>query len=321
MTPKPLVSILCLCYNHEEFLEEALLSVISQDYPNKEIIVVDDFSTDHSVARIEKIIAAHPEICFIRNSLNKGNCISFNEAFKLSKGEFIIDFATDDVLLPGAISHQVEKFLSLPPNYGVVYSDAEVISEKGLFLGYHHKGTHRENFHPEGNIFKEILQRYFICPPTMMIRRAVLQKTGGYDSTLAYEDFNFWVESSREYFYAFIPEVLVKRRVVGNSLSLSFYSRKNPAVFKTTLDVLQKGFRLCNTSEEKQNCVNRIRFELRHAVMMEISEVPNEYKELLIKAGKYDWMSRIYLFISKYRIPVFWLYKILLNYKGVFDKR
>lgn len=321
MNETPLVSIICLCYNHEKFLAEALLSVIRQDYPNKEILVVDDRSTDHSAAEIEKIVAQYPEINFVRNTVNMGNCASFNAAFARSKGTYIIDFATDDVMMPGSITKQVQTFQSLPGTYGVVYSDAEVISEEGNFLGYHHKGTKRESFHPEGDIFKFVLQRYFICPPTMIMRRSVLERSGGYDASLAYEDFNFWVVSSRDFYYAFIPEALVKRRVVKKSFSLSFYTRNNTRLFQTTLLVLNKAYELCRNEEEKKKLAQRVRFEMRHATFMEEFSLASGYRSLLEKLNAFTGTVRVFYFISKTKIRLFWLYKIFLRMKGVYSLR
>lgn len=321
MTEKPLVSIICLCYNHEKFLAEALLSVISQDYPNKEILVVDDRSSDHSVAEIEKIVAQYPEVNFVRNTVNMGNCASFNAAFTRSKGDYIIDFATDDVMMPGMITKQVEKFQSLSSAYGVVYSDAEVISEEGKYLGYHHKGTKRESFHPEGDIFKFVLQRYFICPPTMMMRRTVLERSGGYDASLAYEDFNFWVVSSRDFFYAFIPEAIVKRRVVKKSFSLAFYTKNNMRLFQTTLLVLNKAYHLCRSEEEKKMLTQRVRFEMRHATFMEEFSLAPGYRALLEKLNAFTGAVKFFYFISQTKIRLFWLYKIFLSMKGVYSLR
>ena len=105
---EPLVSIICLCYNHAPFLKEALDSVLAQTYSNLEILVVDDVSTDNSVEVIQGYVHRFPEIRFIRHTKNKGNCASFNEAFQISKGRFIIDFATDDVLHHDRVSRQVE---------------------------------------------------------------------------------------------------------------------------------------------------------------------------------------------------------------------
>ncbi len=321
MNELPLVSVVCLCYNHEKFLEEAILSVVNQEYPNKEIIVIDDFSTDRSVMVIEKLLLQYPEIIFIRNHSNLGNCTAFNSGFERSTGAFIIDFATDDVMMPGKLTRQVEKFLSLPEQYGVVYSEAEVISEDGHFLGYHHKGTSRQDFHPEGDIFRFVVQKYFICPPSMMFRRKVLEASGGYDSSLAYEDFNFWIVSARDFYYAFIEEPLVKRRVVKKSFSLAFYTRNNTRLFNTTLVVLYKAYALCRTPDEFSMLILRTRFEMRHAVLMEEFSLAEGYRNLLVKLNAYDGMSRLFYFLARKKIRLFWMYEVLLKYKGVYEVR
>jgi glycosyltransferase involved in cell wall biosynthesis len=321
MNEYPLVSIICLCYNHEKFLEEALLSAINQEYPNKEIIIVDDFSTDSSVLVIEKLVAQYPEITFISNKHNLGNCQSFNKAFEKSKGAYIIDFSTDDVMLPNKIQKQVDKFLTLPEMYGVVYSEAEIMDEKGVFLAYHHKGTKRASLHPEGDIFIDILRKYFICPPTMMIKRSVLEKSGGYNFGYAYEDFDFWVISSRDFYYGFIPDVLMKKRVVSTSLSLSFFTKNNSKIFQTTLSILTDAFLVCRNEKEFAALAYRIKFEMKHAFLMEEFSTANEYKKLLVKLDSYDKISSFVYFLSSKKIRLFWLYKYLLKYKGFYSLR
>ena len=321
MNNYPLVSIICLCYNHEKFLEEALLSVIHQDYPNKEIIVVDDCSSDASVEKIKELIHQYPEIIFIPNPSNIGNCRSFNHAFEKSKGTYIVDFSTDDVMLPGKIKKQVEKFLTLSDKYGVVYSDAENITETGMHLSYHHQGTRRERLHPEGDVFKDIVRKYFICPPTMMIKRTVLEKSGGYNVELAYEDFYFWVTSARDFYYAFIPEVLVKRRVVVTSLSMSFFTKNNNKVFQSTLMVLNTTYDLCRNEEELHSLSQRTKFEMKHAFFMEVFSVMEGYKKLLIKINSYDKISQLLYFLSVKKIRLFWLYKFVIKYKGFYSIR
>ena len=73
MNYNPLVSIICLCYNHEKFVPLALQSVIDQTYPNIELIIVDDCSNDGSSTAIKEWLRQHPEIVFIENTSNKGN--------------------------------------------------------------------------------------------------------------------------------------------------------------------------------------------------------------------------------------------------------
>ncbi|HWZ23069.1 MAG TPA: glycosyltransferase [Cytophagaceae bacterium] len=321
MNEYPLVSIICLCYNHEKFLEEALLSAINQEYPNKEIIIVDDFSTDSSVLIIEKLVAQYPEIMFISNEHNMGNCQSFNKAFEKSRGTYLIDFSTDDVMLPDKIKKQVDKFLTLPEKYGVVYSDAEIIDEKGAFLAYHHKYTKRALAHPEGDIFIDILRKYFICPPTMMMKRTVLEKSGGYNFEYAYEDFDFWVISARDFYYGFIPDVLMKRRIVSNSLSLSFFTLNNSKTFQTTQSVLADASLLCRNEKEIAALAYRVKFEMKHAFLMEEFSTAKEYKKVLVKINSYDKISSLVYFLSDKKIRLFWLYKYVLKYKGFYSLR
>src|SRR5690606_2392531 len=123
-------------------------------------------------------------------AVNQGNTRAFNQAWHAAKGEFIIDFATDDVLLPNRVTEQVAAFQKLDEAYGVVYSDAEYIDDSGNHVRYHcQRNAAGEviSFAPSGDVFRHLLERYFVCPPTMMMRRRVLEDLNGYDETLAYE--------------------------------------------------------------------------------------------------------------------------------------
>src|SRR5690554_6116465 len=103
---QPLVSVICLCHNHERFLEEAIDSVLDQTYPNIEIIVVDDASTDGSKALLKDICVKN-NLPFIDIAENIGNCAAFNKGFSVAKGKYVIDFAMDDVMMPERIEKQV----------------------------------------------------------------------------------------------------------------------------------------------------------------------------------------------------------------------
>ena len=98
MESNPLVTIICLCYNHSDFVVESLNSVINQDYKNIELIIIDDCSSDNSALVIKQWLKNYPEILFIKNEVNLGNTKSFNKGLQLAKGDYIIDLASDDVL-------------------------------------------------------------------------------------------------------------------------------------------------------------------------------------------------------------------------------
>ncbi|RZK45037.1 MAG: glycosyltransferase family 2 protein, partial [Hymenobacter sp.] len=172
----PLVTIIALCHNHAPFLAEALDSIAAQTYPHLEVWLVDNGSTDGSLGILQAYAAAQPHWRTLFLPENLGNCRAFNAAFRQSQGEFVIDFATDDVLWPARVAQQVAFFAALPADYGMVYSNCEMLTEAGQSLGpYHcHDGPGGLPGQPRpasGWVFSEVLRRYFISTPTMLMRR------------------------------------------------------------------------------------------------------------------------------------------------------
>ena len=100
----PLVSVICLCHNHALFVVEAIESVLEQSYPAVELIIVDDHSVDGSSAVIRNFIKIRNlDVPFVQNSSKLGNCRAFNMGWKMAKGDFVIDLAADDILMPNRI--------------------------------------------------------------------------------------------------------------------------------------------------------------------------------------------------------------------------
>lgn len=261
----PLVSVICLCYNHARFAEEAINSVLNQTYSNVELIVVDDHSMDNSVEIIKETLKGLP-IQFINLESNLGNCTAFNIGLEKAGGDFIIDMAADDVLLPNRIEKGVQIFDSAGVDVGVHFSDAELIDENGATLG-HHSDRFPHTSIPQGDIYLQILSRYFINSPTMMMRRQVFEKLGGYDGSLAYEDFDFWVRSSRNFKYCYSREPLVKQRMLSTSLGQQQY-RFRSSQLKSTLIVCRKAFELNKTRDEHVALKKRILYEARMAILL-----------------------------------------------------
>lgn len=302
---QPLVTIICLCYNHERFLEEALRSVISQSYPEKQIIVVDDASTDNSPALIRKVIGDHPAIEFLPLPHNSGICSAFNRGLALAKGEFIIDFATDDVMMPEKIRRQVEFFSRLDASYGVIFSDAVYINTHGKFVRSHFQHLLSRKLIsriPEGNIYRDVLYRYFIPSPTMMVRRKVFDHLVGYDENLSYEDFDFWVRSARAFRYAFQPEKLMKIRLTERSMSKGWYRRGDPQLYSTYL-VCEKAITLNDGPEDDLALAKRLRYEIRQSVLSENHKEAGLFFRMLNEIGYLDYGSRIMMIISRLRLP------------------
>ncbi|MEP1783048.1 glycosyltransferase [Reichenbachiella sp.] len=288
----PLVSVICLCYNQERFVKEALDSVIGQSYSNIQLIVVDDASTDGSKEVILEWLNNTGDVSFVDLAENAGSTTAFNKGLALAHGDYVIDLAGDDILVPERIERQVNFFDEQSPLIGVIYSNAQYINEEGKELHEHFEDLRLIPF--EGDIYERAIDTYFIPTPTMMIRKKVLDDLGGYDESLAYEDFDFWIRSARKWHYAYQSEVLTLIRKVKGSHSTSFYE-KNDRKLISTLTVCYKILDLNKTNEEVKALIKRLKYEIRHAFLAgkktelsgffllwrKIERIPNHY--LIIK--------------------------------------
>lgn len=312
-----LVSVVCISYNHAFFIEEALFSILQQDYPHIELIVVDDASHDESQAIIRNFFQANTvpfPVKFIFHTENRGNCKSFNEALALCQGKYLIDFALDDVMLAGRISRQVDFFEKCSPQTGIIFSNAEIISETGKFIKYHYATDSAGKTispPPQGKVFRELLQAYFICPPTMMLRKSMLAELGGYDETLAYEDFDLWIRASQNYEFAYQDFVSTRYRKSTQSLSQQFYRKKNNPLLASTLIVLEKAYNYCQTDLDFKMLAKNAEYHQRQCFFTENFGLLKKYNNFLQKPGlkaHRSAVSRFVIFLGKLRIRVSFLY-------------
>ena len=270
MQDKSLVTIICLCYNHEKFVLQSLESAFYQDYPLVEIIIVDDFSTDNSKKIIKKWLIDHPEIQFISNAENLGNTKSFNKALKLAKGDYIIDLACDDVLISNCVSLQTKAFNdSRFKKLGIVYGNAELIYENGEFDSYFFpvndsKKTIKKR--KTGDIYLNVISGgNSICSISSMVKKSVFDDLKGYDENLAYEDLDFWIRASRIYEFDFIDEILIKKRILTTSLGSHFYLKndsKSKKINYSTYLIIKKAILLNKSKTEHKAILKRIHFEM-----------------------------------------------------------
>lgn len=277
----PAVTVICLCYNQARFVKEAILSVLNQTYPHIQLILVDDASTDNSVAVIQEILAEYPVIQFLPLSVNSGNCKAFNEALLLATGEYIIDLAADDLLLPDRVQKGVAALTEARNSFGVNFTDADWIDEGGALL-YRHSDRFPHHTIPQGSIYRNLIQRFFICSPTMMFKREVIDSLGGYDEDLAYEDFDFWIRSSRNFNYCYTPEVLVKKRKVRNSMSQKQFRLFSPQL-RSTFKVCEKILALNRSAEEQKALANRILYEIRVCLRLLHFSLAIRYARLYVR--------------------------------------
>ncbi len=280
MNPK--VSIICLCYNQAKFVELAINSVLNQTYKNIELIIYDDSSQDESQDIIESVIGDSKEILFMKGEENLGNCKAFNRAFQFTTGDYIIDLAADDVLLPNRVEAGINDFLNNDNKYGVHFTNAEFIDENGVVIGKHSE----ENADmPQGDVYIQLIRRYFINPVTMMIRKEVLTELGGYNEALLYEDFDFWIRSSRKWLYLYNPMILSQKREVPNSLSkkqMQFLNKYH----RSTLEVCKTIWELNTKPEEDKALRERVIYEIKRAITSGNFNLVPEFYNIYNKADR-----------------------------------
>lgn len=266
----PKVAVICLCYNHEAYVKETLESVVQQTYKDWELIIVDDASEDNSTEEIAEFIHEHSSypIRSIFNKQNSGNCKAFNKALALTDANYIIDLAADDILLPERLAEGI-KNMEKTPEVAINFSNASYINASGNFLNVHYAvngmGEAIEQV-PSGNVFEDVIRRYFICSPTMMYRGSYLRKAGGYDENLAYEDFDLKIRLARFYPFSYTDKILVQKRVLPTSMSQTQYRRGNKQLNSTYI-ICKKIYSLVQNKEEKLALLSRIAYEAKQALL------------------------------------------------------
>lgn len=170
MNTSPLVTIITPSFNHAQFLENAVESVIKQTYKNIEYIIIDDGSNDNSHDVIVELARKYPLIKYRLYKENKGH-VRLNEAIEMSNGEFISILSSDDWYLPEKIEKQINLFKKLDDSYGVVYS-----------AGYRYYQDTGEMLEPNTNkvmrrgeiLYNLLTEPFFVYPITPLIKKKCL---------------------------------------------------------------------------------------------------------------------------------------------------
>ena len=165
MSDLPLVSIVTPSYNQARFLEATLRSVLEQDYPNMEYLVVDGASTDGSVEIIRRYA---DRLAWWVSEKDSGQSEAINKAFRRAHGEFVGWLNSDDIYLPGAVSAAIKVFQS-HPEAGLVYGDAQAIDADGRPFNLMRTRQYT---------LADLMAFNIICQPAAFMRRSVLEEAG-----------------------------------------------------------------------------------------------------------------------------------------------
>ncbi len=230
----PLVSFIIPCYNHGRYIKDAVDSILAQNYPATEIIVVDDGSTDNSA----EIIRTLPNIKHTWQT-NQGLSAARNTGIKNSTGQFLVFLDADDWLLPGAVKTNVAYLQDNPALAFVSGAHEKVFVEEG----------HTEQVYQEvkADHYRQMLQGNYIgMHATVMYQRWVFDEFR-YDINLkACEDYDLYLNITRKY-----PVLHHANSIAAYRIHTTNMSGNKPMMLATTLLVLDRQVKSLRTSEEK----------------------------------------------------------------------
>lgn len=212
----PLVSIVVPSYNHGRYLKEAIDSILAQDYPHVELIVIDDGSTDDS----PQILASHAGRFHREYQPNQGQVATLNRGWQMSKGDIIGYLSADDVLLPQSVSAAVQ---CLADNLDAVlsYSDFNLLDPESAVV---------RRVNTVECSYRDMAVR-MLCPPGpgAFFRRSAFEKAGlwhtGYKQLL---DFEYWLRLGLHGRFVRIPRVLAGYRVHPGSQTFAASTNIRP---------------------------------------------------------------------------------------------
>lgn len=216
----PIISIITPAYNHESYIQDTIYSVLDQDFPSIEFIIIDDGSTDNTSQKIEEL----GELCknklkcfkFIKQT-NKGVVEALNEGLKNATGDFIYFLASDDIAHKTALSTLYE-FLKDNPEYGLAVGNNDLIDSNGHrcywdqnreCCYWHETATYLSfgdfliqsrrdvNFHSQDfGTYQSLITGNYI-PNGPMIRKNIMDEVGYFSKTAPLEDYFLMLQISK----------------------------------------------------------------------------------------------------------------------------
>jgi glycosyltransferase involved in cell wall biosynthesis len=221
MNTLPLVSIITPSFNQARFLEATIRSVLDQDHPNLEYIIVDGGSTDGSVEIIKKCA---DRLAWWVSEKDKGQTDAINKGFARAKGEILAWINSDDTYEPGAVSAAV-KYLGERPEVGLVYGDANFIDEEGRVIG---------RFAARQTDYTRLRRGYVHIPQQASFFRAELwREVGPLDPSFYFAmDYDLWVRLAARAPIQYTPQTWANFRLHSSGKTIAADDRCWPEMIR-----------------------------------------------------------------------------------------
>lgn len=232
----PLVSFVVLSYNYARYIGQTIESILAQsgDY-DFEIIVVDDASTDNS----HEVITSFQDkrLRYFRHERNRGHAATVTDGLQAARGRYIARIDSDDRYRPTFL-REVVPILEAQPAVGLVYGDAAIIDDDGVLTAL---TTDTQHGHADfqGNEYVALLEKNFICAPTVIARREAWLAALPIPEGLSFHDWWFTLQIARGWQLSYRNEVLADYRVhAANYHTLIARNKSEEASIMRVLDDL-----------------------------------------------------------------------------------
>jgi glycosyltransferase involved in cell wall biosynthesis len=195
--PGPLVSIVTPSLNQGRFIRQTIESVLAQDYPHIEYVVIDGGSTDETASVARDYASRARFVC----EPDRGQSHAINKGFKMARGSILFWLNSDDVILPGAVRHAVNGF-GENPRAGAVYGEGYLMDESGRI-------TRRFPYTEPFNLWKLVYLSDYILQQTAYFRREAIEQVGYLREDLHFAmDWDLLIRIGMKFPLHYIPEYM-----------------------------------------------------------------------------------------------------------------
>ena len=238
----PLISIVTPSYNQDRFIEETIRSVLLQDYPNIEYLIIDGNSSDNTQEIIKKY---EKWLTYWVSEPDNGQSEAINKGWAVSNGDILAWLNSDDTYTENALISIAEFFIE-NPHVDMIYGDSRMIDEKGHFL----KMAPAAEF----KLKPLVCNHWFIPQQSTFIRRSVFERVGKLNEDLhLVMDWEYWLRIAlNDFRIQFLPKILSNFRIHKNAKTSSFSERSGEEKIKVLDKIFSKKKYFSKISQHKK---------------------------------------------------------------------